>query len=202
MITNIIDGKIYVGKHSTENLDDGYMGSGTLLQKAICKHGLENFRREIVQFFDSEEEAFEFERKIVTEDFVRDENTYNLREGGRGFSTNSSIIANKKLWSDPEFRKRHSERNIEKNKRLWSNPEFRKKIAKSVVDSKAWVGRKHSEETKRKIGEANSWTQGGFRNSQFGTIWITHPELKENKKIKKEDFELWSEQGWIKGRKF
>lgn len=26
-ITNLIDGKIYIGKHSTEDLEDGYMGA-------------------------------------------------------------------------------------------------------------------------------------------------------------------------------
>ena len=46
-ITNTIDGKIYIGKHQTNNLDDGYMGSGKILRRAQDKHGLDKFVKEI-----------------------------------------------------------------------------------------------------------------------------------------------------------
>jgi hypothetical protein len=41
--------------------------------------------------------------------------------------------------------------------------------------------------------------QNGEKNSQFGTCWITNN--KENKKIKKEDINIYTECGWILGRK-
>src|SRR5574338_777033 len=82
-IINSIDGKIYIGKHSTNDIDDGYMGSGKLLNRAIKKHGIENFRKRIIETFDTEEDALTYERKLVDETFVADENTYNLVLGGR-----------------------------------------------------------------------------------------------------------------------
>ena len=62
-----------------------------------------------------------------------------------------------------------------------------------------WKEKKHKQETKDKIGLANSIIQKGEGNSQFGTCWITKDN--ENKKIKKEELEYYLSLGWIKGRK-
>ena len=86
-ITNRINNHFYYGVHNTNNLDDGYMGSGKRLHIAYKKYGIENFEKEILKFFDSKEEAFEYESEIVTEELVNDNNCYNLCTGGKsGYS--------------------------------------------------------------------------------------------------------------------
>lgn len=81
-ITNLINGHFYYGVHNTNNLEDGYMGSGNRLQYAYKKYGIENFNKEILKYFDTSKEAFEYEAEIVTEDLVKDNNCYNQKMGG------------------------------------------------------------------------------------------------------------------------
>ena len=57
--TNLLNGKIYIGQHQTDNLNDGYIGSGIELNQDIKKFGKDNFKREILFDFDSFEEMFE-----------------------------------------------------------------------------------------------------------------------------------------------
>ena len=82
--TNSVNGKYYKGKHSTENLDDGYIGSGLLLSRAIAKYGIENFSREIVDYAESPEALNVMERVFITESDISSDNCYNIAAGGQG----------------------------------------------------------------------------------------------------------------------
>lgn len=96
--TNLINSKIYIGVHKTINPDefDGYLGNGiwihkpctfqkskTAFQRAVKKYGPSNFKRETLQIFDSEIEAYHLESKIVNNSFIRRSNTYNMVVGGK-----------------------------------------------------------------------------------------------------------------------
>lgn len=83
-ITNLINNHFYYGVHNTNNLDDGYIGSGKRLHIAYKKYGCENFKKEILKFFDTSKEAFEYEAEIVTEELVKSNECYNLSTGGDG----------------------------------------------------------------------------------------------------------------------
>jgi len=81
-ITNKINNKIYVGFHSTYNIDDGYMGSGKLIKRAIEKYGIDQFTKEILGIYNTKEEAEAEEKRIVDRDFTLRDDTYNLSVGG------------------------------------------------------------------------------------------------------------------------
>ena len=82
--THTPTGKFYIGVHSTNNLDDGYLGSGKYLKRAIKLYGRTAFIREILYKCESKEAAFELEHLLITDILIRSDNTYNLSEGGRG----------------------------------------------------------------------------------------------------------------------
>jgi len=148
-ITNKLNGKVYIGKHQTENVDDNYFGSGVALRNAIKKHGKENFVKEILFIFDTESEMNNKEKEIITEEFVARKDTYNLGVGGEG---------------GPHFKdKKHKQKSIEKmlqTRKDYVRPEtsleIRKKISKAMTgNTNSKVGRKQSQETKEKIRQAN-----------------------------------------------
>ena len=86
-ITNNINNHFYYGVHTTNNLNDGYMGSGTRLKYAYKKYGIENFSKKILKFFETSEEAFQYESDMLTETLVKDTNCYNIKFGGKGWNT-------------------------------------------------------------------------------------------------------------------
>ncbi len=90
--TNLINNKIYIGQHITNNLDDGYLGSGKNLHKAIKKYGKENFKKEILHIFDNFDDMDSKEIELVTEEFVKRSDTYNQIIGGQFFS-NINLIS-------------------------------------------------------------------------------------------------------------
>ena len=81
-IINKINNKEYIGFHSTNNLDDGYMGSGKALIRAVEKYGIENFEKTILEMFDTKEAALQREAELVNQDYVNREDTYNMTIGG------------------------------------------------------------------------------------------------------------------------
>jgi hypothetical protein len=85
--TNLINENYYYGIHSTNNLNDGYLGSGRRLRHSIRKYGKENFKREILYYFDNREELTKAEEDILTEEMLRDKMCMNIQHGGEGFNT-------------------------------------------------------------------------------------------------------------------
>lgn len=198
-ITNNINGKIYVGVHKTTDLNDGYMGSGELIKKAIKKYGVNNFSKTYLAIFDNIQDMLDMETLVVNEEFVARLDTYNLKIGGVGGDTSSFIS-----YDSSEYKQNVSngvKRAYAENDNLQTAR--REVLADTVKQNNGGLfkGKHHSEESKKKIGKKNSIQQKGKGNSQFGTCWIYTLENKCNKKIDKKELQSYLEEGWIKGRK-
>lgn len=83
--TNVITNMKYIGCHMTENVEDGYMGSGVRLKRAIKKYGKENFQTKILCFCENIEDMIEKESQFVNSDWVERSDTYNLQTGGLSY---------------------------------------------------------------------------------------------------------------------
>jgi hypothetical protein len=79
-----VNNKIYVGVHKTKHLDDKYMGSGKVIKDAIKKYGIDNFKKDIIEFFEDSISMYNSEKLIVNEEFLKRDDVYNIRRGGFG----------------------------------------------------------------------------------------------------------------------
>lgn len=216
-ITNKINNKIYIGVHKTTDLaNDNYMGSGTVLKRAIKKYGIENFEKVILEYFGSAEEMFLKEAEIVTPAFVQKDNNYNLCEGGKGWKTFDSLKANEcRTWlleNDPEFRENYSKKLSEGIKEYRSLHQEECKTRQDLVHEnnrklqrgvccdpvarhEAWLKSMSPEaNAKRKATQIKIGFQQGEKNSQYGKMRITNGI--ENTSILKDQP---IPEGWRKG---
>lgn len=170
--TNLVDGKKYIGQHAYSEFNENYKGSGVYLQKAIKKHGKENFKVEILEWCYSQEELDE--REVYWIDFyqaVESDEFYNLAKGGDGCKKGSKLSEEtKKRISKAHqgekhnmYGKHHSEETKLKmsmtRKGRKFTEEHKHNMSKHHADNRGenspWYGKHHSNETKKKISEAN-----------------------------------------------
>jgi hypothetical protein len=90
--TNTLTGQFYIGQHFTQDIDDGYLGSGSLLKESIKKYGKKNFIKEILYVFDNEFEMNEKEKELITENFLSNPLVLNVQTGGYGVKANRKTI--------------------------------------------------------------------------------------------------------------
>lgn len=185
-ITNTINGRIYVGVHKTDKLEDGYMGSGKRIKYEIQKYGLLHFTKEILFNFQTYEEALQKEAEIVNEDFLKRDDVLNMVPGGWDALQVGKLAGKKIKW-------------------LFENcPETKQKILEGAQKGREksreyWLGNTHTEETKQKLRDSHQENkhQQGSKNSNYGNMWISNIEEKMKRLIPSTQ-EI--PEGWVKGR--
>jgi hypothetical protein len=198
------DGKFYIGMHSTDNLDDGYFGSGTLLSKSIKKHGKEKHSKVILEYLPTREALKLRERELVNEDLLGDKLCMNLRLGGEGGAHGKEA----EMWKRPGFKEKvqsgmrryastqegHAQLSECSKQKYQNNPNFRNRRA--PVNS--FAGKKHTDETKALMSASLKIAQAGERNSQFGTCWVFKDTAK---KIQRQELDEYLSNGFRRGRR-
>ena len=201
--TNLVNKRYYLGMHSTNHLDDGYLGSGKRLYYELNKYGKDNFKIEILHYFNSREELVQGEITLITEQDLINPNCLNLKKGGSGGFSKEQVIKGRELANkarlillkeDLEFKKKFSE-SVQKG--IKRAKEKGVKFS-NVQDNFSWLGKKHKNSTIEKMKNVRIVKElgKGELNSQYGTCWITNEH--ESKKINKDDL---IPDGWRLGRK-
>ncbi len=208
--TNLINKKQYVGDHSTENLNCSktlnYLGSGKLtLHPAIKKYGKENFKREILEFFDTKQEAFDAQEKYIRlyETHVSQWG-YNISwTGGTECSGGSVSKESREKMSKSRKGKEFSEEHKENLRKSHiglkqSDETIEKRISKTR-------GMKRSEETRQKMRKPNTKEHNKkISESRLGVKHSKEGKQNQSKAAKKrwENLEERKKQGErTKGRK-
>jgi hypothetical protein len=181
--------------HATDNMEDGYFGSGKRIKYSVKKHGKENHIKEILEFCENREALQNREREIVNETVLLDPLCMNLQIGGEGgFCSKEHQLkcsAAGGRTTNPEKSRKASEKMKESN---------RKMMELGTHHTPNWTGKHHRPEIRELIGENSSIKQKGSGNSQFGTKWMTHPE-HGTIKVKAEERPQFLILGYRDGRK-
>ena len=209
--TNIVNNKIYLGKHEAKNLDDNYLGSGHALHRAIKKYGKENFKRETLFIFDNPVDMFAKEKELVNEEFVAKTDNYNIALGGLGsfyhINSNPDHI-------NPFKGKTHSKESKEKmsrsQRKIQNLPSQRTRnsLNQIAAQNRPEVRKAKSDRTKEYMSDPNvkekhknSCNSDKFKAAQrldkIDSKFVYDPNTLETKRTK--DYQKYLDEGWILG---
>ena len=171
-ITCLKNNRYYIGMHSTDNLNDGYMGGGNKIKISIRNYGKKLHKKEILEFLESRDSLKNREREIVNESLLKDPMCMNLALGGEGGG---------KIFSEEHMKSFSKAGNIKFQENL-KDPEY-----------KAAFGEKVRQNNIERRGK------GMFTNEHNrGRMWITNGI--DNKFIIKDEFERYTTDGWYRGK--
>jgi hypothetical protein len=150
-------GAFYIGMHSTDNLNDGYLGSGMRLRKSIRKYGKDRHVSQVLFEFSSRQEASDKEKELITVELRKDPACMNCGPGGEGYydrpPTKAETSAKLSAASKKYVRTKEWYDKIAASRaKTWTThtPEAREKIRNALT------GKVLTEEHKKKISEGGT----------------------------------------------
>lgn len=171
LTTNLINGKQYIGEHTTRKENDLYLGSGVLLHNAIKKYGRDNFKRTILEYFPDKNSAFLAQAKYILQYNTPTPLGYNLSPTGglnvQGCHTKETcnrisnsqkgkIITNEQRQQISKTLKERYKKFGNPNVGIKRSLETIKKMSISLKGRKVWnKGKTYTEEHKLKLSIAH-----------------------------------------------
>lgn len=154
LVTNRVNGKIYVGQHKKQQFDSSYKGSGNLIRQAIKKYGKDKFDVVMIDTADTKEELNQKEVFYIETLNCKDHNIgYNIADGGGGGNLNVECY-----WKHNEMPDEMKQKMSIAAKKRYEDPEERRKCSENHADFSGekhpMYGKHHTEEARRKISEA------------------------------------------------
>jgi hypothetical protein len=211
-VTNKLNSRFYIGMHTTNNPNDGYLGSGKRIKAEVKKYGKDNFVKEILEYLPNREALANREKEIVNEELLQNPLCLNLKNGGEGgniynpnqdykvWGNSGRKIIQYKLSNDIEFRGNYSEKI---SKGLLKSYKFglRKSAGAFAEQQKEMSIRAQtcSAKEKRKTTMKERGHMQGNKNSQFGIKRIGINKDGKIKKVLVSELQYFLDEGWSKG---
>ena len=207
--TCLVNGHYYIGMHSTDDLADGYIGSGKKLWQSIKRHGIDQHRCEIIEHLPTRQALRDREAELVNVELITELDCMNVALGGQGGWDSINKNRTPEEWSAlgkaggsasakshrSHLRVASFEQRSKQSQNAWKNHRDIMLRAQQVALKAA-----SSDEAKAKrkaTFKANGHSQGS-KNSQYGKCWITNIELRKNMCVANPESFL--AEGWKRGR--
>lgn len=207
-ITNMINGKIYIGKNSTSK--PNYMGSGVILNEAKLKYGIQNFIKDIIEDNIKDIDTLN-EREVYWINYYNSQDRnigYNITEGGDGNNgkwngdllteDHKDNISKAMKGREITWKEKLSEsrKNSKVVKKLYESEEWRSKISNSLknvkkteehienvknslLNSEKLKASRSSSEFKEKC---SNWQKGKTRDVEYMKKWLETKKINTVKK--------------------
>lgn len=201
--TNLVNGKIYVGKDAHNR--STYFGSGDILRRAIAKYGKDNFKKEILERCTSLPELAEREKYWIALHRSSDRKIgYNLTEGGIGGDTYTHLNKNTKERRRKELREAAIRFNrsdegrkflSDNSKKMWKRKSYRDFMVKVMTDREITWSDKISKSIKE-WHKTNPITKEGLKRMREAGRKSAGREIKTiTDAVKKRIVEMYKECG-------
>lgn len=214
--TCMVTGRYYIGKHSTKNINDGYLGSGDLIRQSIQKYGKGAHTCKILEIGADENDIRRLEAIAISEQVLADPLCMNKAPGGQGgniggggffsakhkaafHSAGGNALAAKRK-SDPEFDHMMQAKKSSGIKKFLQGATEEIK-AKRVKSQRLATNAAHRPEAKakRKLTCKINGHSCGSNNPNYGRKWMNNGII--NKGVPLSEIDVYLANGYIFGLK-